>query len=63
MELYLQFQVVNPRIIVGMGTFDFFQPYFVKKLKEQNVCCYLYHVEMEELRVAFNNMRTKAGLQ
>jgi len=42
--------------------FDSFQPWFVKKLNEQNVCCCTYHVEMEELTMAFNNMKTKVGL-
>jgi len=42
--------------------FDSFQLWFVKKLKEQNVCCCIYHVEMEELWVAFNYMRMKVGL-
>ena len=62
MEFYLRFQAANPRIIIGKRMFDSFQPFFVKKLKERNVCCCIYHVEMEELRLGFNYMRTKAAL-
>lgn len=62
MEFYLRFQAANPKVIIGKRMFDSFQPWFVKKLKERNVCCCIYHVEMEELRVGFNHMRTKADL-
>ena len=62
MEFYLRFQAVNPKVIIGKRMFDSFQPWFVKKLKERNVCCCIYDVEMEELRVEFNYMRSKAGL-
>ena len=42
--------------------FDSFQPFFVKKLKERNVCCCIYDVEIEELRVGFNYMRSNCGM-
>ena len=54
MEFYLHFQAAHSEVIVGKRIFDSFQPYFVKKLKDRNVCCCIYHVEMEELRVGFN---------
>jgi hypothetical protein len=31
-------------------------------MKKWNVCCYIYHVEMEELRVGFNHMQQKSKL-
>jgi len=31
-------------------------------MKDQNVCCCIYHVELEELRVGFNHMLQKLGL-
>jgi hypothetical protein len=38
------------------------RPFWVKKMKDRNVCCYIYHVEMEELRVDFNFMRKLSGI-
>ncbi len=31
-------------------------------MKDCDVCCCIYHVEMEELRVGFNHMKHKFGL-
>jgi len=31
-------------------------------MKECNVCCYIYHVEMEELHVVLNNMHMKFNI-
>ena len=60
MEFYLRFRSAYPQVIIGKRMFDSFQPYFVKKLKDRNVCCFIYHVEMEELRVGFNYMRARS---
>jgi hypothetical protein len=38
------------------------RPFWVKKMKDRNVCCCIYHVEMEELRVDFNFMRKLSGI-
>jgi hypothetical protein len=62
MEFYLRFQAAHPLVIVGKRMFDFFQPFWIKRLKERNVCCCIYHVEMQELLVGFNHMRAKSGL-
>jgi hypothetical protein len=48
--------------MLGKRTFDLLRPYWVKRMKDRNVCCCIYHVEMEELRVGFNHMRQKFGL-
>lgn len=62
MEFLLCFQRVHPSIIIRKRSFDLLKPYWVKKMKDQNVCCCIYHVEMEELKVGFNHMRQKCGL-
>jgi hypothetical protein len=62
MEFYLRFQVANPLVIVGKRMFDFLQPFWIKRLKERNVCCCIYHVEMQELLVGFNYMIEKSSL-
>jgi hypothetical protein len=62
MEFFLRFQAANPRVIIGKRMFDSFQPFFVKKLKERNVCCCIYQVEIKELRIGFNYMRSNCGM-
>jgi hypothetical protein len=62
MEFFLHFQRVHPSIITRKRSFDLLRPYWVKKMKDQNVCCCIYHVEMEELKMGFNHMRQKCGL-
>jgi dihydrofolate reductase len=54
MEFFLHFQRMHPLIIIGKRMFDSLRPYWVKKMKDRNVCCYIYHVEMKELKVGFN---------
>ncbi len=36
--------------------------FFVKHMKEWNVCCCSYHVEIDEMQGALNNMCTKFGI-
>jgi hypothetical protein len=62
MEFYLHFQASHPLVIVEKPMFDFLQPLWIKRLKERNICCCIYHVEMQELLVEFNYMRAKSGL-
>jgi hypothetical protein len=62
MEFYLCFQAAHPLVIFGKRMFDFLQPFWIKRLKERNICCCIYHVEMQELLVGFNYMRAKSGL-
>ena len=47
---------------MGKHSCDKLRPFWVKKLKERNVCCCIYHVEIQELLVALNNMRTSTGM-
>ena len=58
----MRFREAHPDVIVGKRVFDSMQPYWVKKLHERNVCCCIYHVEMEELLSAFTQLRTKSGI-
>ena len=62
MAFYMRFCEAHPDEVVGKRVFDSMQPYWVKKLEEINVCCCIYHVEMEELISAFNQLRTKSGI-
>jgi hypothetical protein len=35
------------------------QPYFVKSMKDKNVCCCVYHVEVQLFKDAVNRMRDR----
>jgi len=52
MEFYLHFQNKHLEIIIKKKLFDDLRPFFVKRMKEWNVCCYIYHVEIDELQGA-----------
>jgi hypothetical protein len=43
--------------IIGQQTFESLRSFYVKKMKERNTCCYIYHFEMDQLRLGLNNMR------
>jgi hypothetical protein len=62
MEFYLHFQNKHLEIIIKKKLFDDLHPFFVKRMKEWNVCCYIYHVEIDELQGALNNMHTKSRI-
>jgi len=55
-SFFLKFQESNPLVDIGQSSFEYLKPFFVKPLKNRNTCCCIYHVELEELRVALNNM-------
>jgi hypothetical protein len=58
----LKFKSTHLEHSVGEQTFEGLKPLFVKPMKEQNTCYYIYHVEMEELQLGLNNMRVKSSL-
>jgi len=62
MEFFLQFQKTHPSIVIGKQAFDGLHPFWVKKMKECNVWCCIYHVELEELWMGFNHMCQKSRL-
>ena len=53
---------VLPTIIIGKWTFDSNYPSWVRKMKDINVCCCIYHMAMEESRVGFNFMRKLSSI-
>jgi hypothetical protein len=62
MEFFLHFQKAIPSSIIGKHAFDALHPFCVKIMKDRNVCCCIYHVELEELRFEFNYMHEKSKL-
>ena len=62
MEFFLRFQKASPQVIIGKRSFDLLLPFWVKRMKERNVCCCIYHVEFQELLQGLNNMRLRCGI-
>lgn len=62
-EFYLKFkewcQEQGNDIPVGLRTFQYCKPYFIRVLKDMNVCCCKAHVEMDLLKQALNRWREK----
>jgi hypothetical protein len=56
-EFFKRFQAAHPNIIVHQRAFLKLKPYFVKPLLERNVCCCVYHVDVDLLRQGLNKMR------
>jgi hypothetical protein len=48
--------------VIGKQACDALHPFWIQKMKEHNVCCCIYHVEIEELCVKFNHMWLKSRL-
>lgn len=59
---YNRFKANNPDVTISQSAFHVLKPFFVKKLKEQNVCCCKYHVELIMLKDAFNRMRQSPNM-
>jgi hypothetical protein len=57
LSLYTRFREQNAGVEIGLQSFEALKPWYVKRLKESNSCCCRYHVQMAELKDAFNLMR------
>jgi hypothetical protein len=44
-------------LAVGMRSFLYMKPYYIRKMKDRNVCCCKAHVEMDLLKEAMNRFR------
>ena len=60
--IFLRFQKASPHVIIGKRFFDLLRPFWVKHMREQNVCCCLYHVKFQELLQGLNYMRLRSGI-
>jgi hypothetical protein len=52
----LRFQGRHPEIQIQERAFVKLYPFYVRPLKDRNVCCCHYHVELDMLREGMNNM-------
>jgi hypothetical protein len=62
MDFLLHFQKAHLEVVIGKQSFEFLHPFWIKGLKEHNVCCCIYNVELDELRVGFNYMQKTFSL-
>jgi hypothetical protein len=58
LDFYTWFLKECPNYQVGLRAFEKLKPYYVRRLKNWNICAYKYLVEMVELRHGFNNMQS-----
>ncbi len=48
-------------LALGNEQFELLKTFFVKPMWDQNTCCYIYHVELNELRLGVNIMRRQGN--
>ena len=61
-EFFLRFQKASQCVIIGKRSFDLLRPFWMKPMRERNVCCYIYHVEFQELLQGLNYMRLRSRI-
>ena len=54
----MNFKDQHPSINLGFCKFQGLKPYYIRKLKERNTCCCVYHMKMDMLRLGVNAMCT-----
>jgi hypothetical protein len=57
-KFYNKFQSAHPKSVVCQRVFESLKTFFVKLLKDKNTCCCIYHIELNELRLALNLLKT-----
>jgi hypothetical protein len=48
--------LANPDVVVEQTSFVSLKPYFVKSLRDRNVCCCKYHTKLVLLKDALNHL-------
>jgi hypothetical protein len=60
-DFFLRFQPTHLDLIIGQRSFESLKSFFVKPVKDRNTCC-IYHVEINELKLALNLMRINSTI-
>jgi len=55
-KFFLRFYVCHFWVVIGQHAFEKLKPFFVRRMKDHTTCC-IYHVEIDELCITFNNMQ------
>ncbi|MCO5606921.1 hypothetical protein L7F22_061112 [Adiantum nelumboides] len=56
-KFFMNFKEQHPSIDIGFRAFQSLKPFFVRKLKERNTCCCVYHTRIDLVRLAINSLR------
>lgn len=56
---FLRFKEENPELKVQERAFIKLRPYFVRSLKERDVCCCIFHVETQMMNEGLSRMRDR----
>ncbi len=56
-KVFLQFKEADLIAIIGQWKFEHLRPFYVKKMRQMSSCCYIYHVEIDQLWLGLNNMK------
>lgn len=55
--ILFEIQRGHPECKIGQRTFENLKPWYVKPLRDRNVCCWIYHVEMDLMRIGLNTLQ------
>jgi hypothetical protein len=58
-SFFLRFKEAHLECNVRHRAFERLKPWWVRKLKERNTYCCIYHVEMDMMKVGLSNLRDK----
>ncbi|MCO5591174.1 hypothetical protein L7F22_045155 [Adiantum nelumboides] len=53
----MNFKEQHHSIDIGICAFQSLKPFFVRKFKERNTCCCVYHTRIDLMRLAINSLR------
>ncbi|KAG0572176.1 hypothetical protein KC19_VG074600 [Ceratodon purpureus] len=59
LDFYTRFVTLHAPIKVSLTSFRRLKPYFVRRLRDLNACCCRYNIEMQEITVGWNTMRSQ----
>ena len=56
-DFFMNFKEQHPSLDIGFRAFQGLKPFFVRKLKERNTCCCVYHTRIDLMHLAVNSLR------
>ncbi|MCO5550032.1 hypothetical protein L7F22_003509 [Adiantum nelumboides] len=56
-KIFMNFKEKHPSIDFGFHAFQSLKPFFVRKLKERNTCCCVYHTRIDLMHLAIRSLR------
>ncbi len=56
LSFFFKFQTTHPKASIEQRLFESLKLFFVKPMKDRNTCYCMYHVKLNELKLALNSM-------